>query len=120
MAGHYTLGTGGVVANQPPKASFTTSCTQLVCSLDGSGSTTDSDGTIASYAWTFGDGGTATGATANHTYAAAGTYPVTLTVTDNGGLTGSSTQSLTVAALPGNQPPTASFTTTPAPSWRVR
>ena len=65
--------------------------------MNGAGSA-DSDGTIASYAWTFGDGGTATGATANHTYAAAGTYPVTLTVTDNGGLTGSSTQNVTVTA----------------------
>src|SRR5436309_13321163 len=46
-----------------------------------------SSGTIASYAWTFGDGATATGAMPTHAYASAGQYPVTLTVTDNLGLT---------------------------------
>src|SRR5262250_1346777 len=44
----------------------------------------DPDGTIASYAWTFGDGASGAGVTASHTYAAGGTYPVSLTVTDNG------------------------------------
>jgi PKD repeat protein len=81
--------------NQPPAASFTFDCTDLDCSFDGSGSS-DSDGSIVSYAWTFDDGATATGSTANHTYAAGGTYTVTLTVTDDGGLTGSQTQSVTV------------------------
>jgi PKD repeat protein len=40
---------------------------------------------IASYAWSFGDGGTASGAAVSHTYAAAGTYPVTLSITDEVG-----------------------------------
>ena len=55
--------------------------------FDGSGSS-DMDGTIASYNWTFGDG-TPNGATmiVAHTYAAPGTYLVTLTVTDNAGAT---------------------------------
>lgn len=52
------------------------------CVFDGTGSS-DSDGTIASYDWDFGDGNFGSGATANHTYAAYGTYPVGLTVTDN-------------------------------------
>src|SRR5205823_3488375 len=51
----------------------------------GSGSS-DPDGMIASYAWTFGDGATATIAMPTHIYTSAGTYPVTLTVTDNLGL----------------------------------
>jgi len=51
--------------------------------FDGSAST-DPDGLIATYAWDFGDGGTATGMVANHAYAATGIFTVTLTVTDNG------------------------------------
>ena len=86
-------------ANQPPTASFTSSCTDLTCSVDGSGSR-DADGTIASYSWDFGDGGTASGATASHTYAAGGTYPVRLTVRDEGAATGSSTASVTATAPP--------------------
>ena len=72
--------------NQAPTASFTKSCTDLACTFDGSGSA-DPDGTVASYAWTFGDGTTGTGVSPNHGYAAAGTYSVSLTVTDNGGAT---------------------------------
>jgi PKD repeat protein len=97
VAAHYVAGTGGVVVtNQPPVASFTTSCTALVCSVDGSAST-DSDGTIGSYAWTFGDGSTASGATASHTYASAGTYQITLTVTDNDGASNATSRTVTPA-----------------------
>ncbi|MCU1527461.1 MAG: hypothetical protein JWP75_1224 [Frondihabitans sp.] len=94
-------------ANVPPTASFTETATGLTQAFDGSGSS-DPDGTIASYAWTFGDGGTATGAKPTHTYTTAGTYTVKLTVTDNQGATGSATQSVTVSAP---TPPTAVFTT---------
>ncbi|MDX1662097.1 MAG: PKD domain-containing protein, partial [Gemmatimonadota bacterium] len=48
-------GDGGGTTNSSPTASFTYTCTDLLCDFDGSGST-DSDGTIASYAWDFGDG----------------------------------------------------------------
>lgn len=92
----YSL-TGAPPANTPPVASFTFSCTNLSCSFNGSGSS-DPDGSIASYAWRFGDGGTATGSSASHAYAAAGTYTATLTVTDNGGATGSTSKSVTVTA----------------------
>lgn len=52
--------------------------------MDGSAST-DPDGVILSYVWDFDDGGPlGSGATPSHTYAAAGTYGVSLTVTDNG------------------------------------
>ena len=52
-------------------------------SFDGSGSS-DPDGNALTYAWAFGDGGTGTGVAPSHTYALAGSYLVTLTVTDNG------------------------------------
>ncbi|WP_287899930.1 PKD domain-containing protein [Arthrobacter sp.] len=93
--------------NQPPVASATSSCTYLVCSFDASASS-DPDGTIASYAWTFGDGTTGTGATPQHSYAAAGTYTATVTVTDNDGAQNSAGTTVTVAPQPANQPPVAS------------
>jgi PKD repeat protein len=95
----YKVVTGAVVApvNQAPTAAFTSSVTALTAGVDGRAST-DSDGTIASYAWTFGDGGTATGATASHAYAAAGTYNVTLTVTDDKGKTNAISAPVTVTA----------------------
>jgi PKD repeat protein len=94
-------------ANTGPAAAFTSDCTGLACSFDGGGSS-DADGTIASYAWDFGDGETGTGAGPSHTFAAAGTYAVAVTVTDDDGATGSVTHSLTVAVP--NQPPAAAFT----------
>jgi PKD repeat protein len=55
--------------------------------FDGSGSS-DGDGTIVSYAWDFGDGSTAgSGVNPSHSYATAAIYTVSLTVTDNSGLT---------------------------------
>ncbi len=95
--------------NQPPVAAFTSSCTLLVCTFTSTSS--DPDGTIASYAWTFGDGGTATTQNPSHPYTAGGTYTVTLTVTDNQSATGSVSHPVTVtAAPPPNQPPVAAFT----------
>ena len=82
-----------------PVAAFTSGVSGLTANVNGAGST-DSDGTIASYVWDFGDGGTGTGVTASHTYAADGTYTVTLTVTDNGGAKGTVSHSVSVAAPP--------------------
>ena len=97
--------------NQPPTARFTSSCTQLACSFDGSASSDPEDITVAAWAWDFGDQTTGTGASPNHTYSAAGTFNVRLVVTDDDGATGEVTHSVTVtAAPPTNQPPVASFT----------
>ncbi|HEV2813084.1 MAG TPA: S8 family serine peptidase [Solirubrobacteraceae bacterium] len=100
------------VPNQPPTASI--SPTESVrnfetASFDGSGSS-DADGTVASYAWDFGDGTTASGATATHAYDWPGTYAVKLTVTDDDGATGTATQSFVVRdeAAPGFQRVSAS------------
>jgi PKD repeat protein len=98
-----------VTLKAPPVASFTASATYLVVQVDASAST-DPDGSIASYAWNFGDGGTASGGTASHTYASDGTYTITLTVTDNDGLTDTDSKSVTVVHQP--RPPTAAFSWT--------
>ncbi len=100
-------------SNQAPTASFTYTTTGLTCNVDASGSS-DPDGTIVSYAWDFGDNTTGTGVTASHTYAAADTYTVTLTVTDNDGAVNTTSQDVTVTEPASNQPPTASFTCTTA------
>src|SRR5690242_2143937 len=85
-----------VSGNVPPTAAFTASCGGLSCTVDA-GASTDSDGSIASYAWDFGDGTNGSGATASHTYAAGGTYTITLTVTDNRGGTATTTRPVTVS-----------------------
>jgi chitodextrinase len=90
---------GGGGGNLPPTASFTFACSDLSCSFDGSGST-DPDGTVVGYSWNFGDGGTASGVTANHTYAAGGDFTVSLTVTDDGGATDADSQLVSVTAPP--------------------
>jgi len=85
--------------NAAPTARFTQDCPSLACGFDGSTSS-DPEGPIAAYAWTFGDGTSGSGPQPSHTYAKPGTYGVTLTVSDNGGRTASVTRDVTVAAPP--------------------
>jgi PKD repeat protein len=87
---------GTPTTNTPPTASFTSTASGLTVSLNASASS-DPDGTITSYAWNFGDGTTGSGTPATHTYAAAGTYTIILTVTDNAGATGTTSRQITVA-----------------------
>ena len=83
----------------PPVASLAAGPTSgpapLAVTFDGGGSS-DPDGTIAAYAWSFGDGTSGSGATIVHTYSAAGTYTARLVVTDDTGLTAEATQVITV------------------------
>ncbi|MBX9244948.1 PKD domain-containing protein [Actinotalea ferrariae] len=109
VAAHHALGVAEPEPeNQAPVAAFTATTDDLTLSVDGAASS-DADGSVVAHAWTFGDGGTASGPTAVHPYAAPGTYDVTLTVTDDDGATRSTTQAVTVTEPP-NQAPTAAFT----------
>ncbi len=105
--------TASPVANKAPVAAATVTAKDLTVAADGSGSS-DPDGTIASYSWDFGDDTPAqSGATTSHTYAAAGTYQVVLTVTDDKGATNAVTKSVTVTAPPvANKAPVAAATLT--------
>jgi PKD repeat protein len=79
-------------ANVAPTAGFTVSCTDLTCTFtDGS-----FGGSVASYAWDFGDGETSTEANPVHGYAAAGLYTVALTVANDLGMTGTVSRVVTV------------------------
>ncbi|SDS43391.1 Calcineurin-like phosphoesterase [Friedmanniella luteola] len=116
LADSFTVTKGAAPADLPPVASFTSSCAGLVCSVDA-GASTDPDGTIASYAWTFGDGTTATGVRVSHPYAAAGSYPVTLTVTDDDGGTAQSTRNVAPTAPAAGALVDDQFSRTTAGGW---
>lgn len=94
-----------VLLDTPPSASFTSSHTGRSYTFDGTGSTDDLG--IVSWSWSFGDGATGTGSVVGHTYAASGSYTVTLTVTDTGGHTGSKQLAVVV-----DIPPVANLTLT--------
>jgi hypothetical protein len=83
--------------DRPPTGAFTVSGASADLPVTFTASASDPDGTIASYSWNFGDGTTATGATTSHVYGIGGTYSVTLTITDNGGVTSSVTHDVTVS-----------------------
>jgi PKD repeat protein len=84
--------------------------------FDASAST-DADGRIVSYAWSFGDGRSGTGRLAFHSYEVSGSYRVTLTVTDDAGLSVTSDPSAAGAQVQVavSQDPVASFTFSPSP-----
>lgn len=97
----FTVGSGGGGAtNVPPVARAGgpyTGTAGTPLALSGAASS-DADGSIAGYAWTFGDNTTGTGVSPSKTYATAGTYTATLTVTDDKGATATSTAQVTIAS----------------------
>lgn len=90
---------GGGGTNVPPVANFSVVTSGLTATFTDS--STDSDGSIASHAWNFGDGSTSTATSPSHTYTAAGTYTVSETVTDNAGATNAKSSSVTVTSSGG-------------------
>jgi PKD repeat protein len=98
----------GGPANQDPVAAFTFNCNALACTFtDGS---TDPDGAtdIESWSWDFGGDGTSDVQSPTHTFSAANTYAVELTVTDAAGATSTVSEDVTVTTTP-NVPPTADY-----------
>ncbi|HUR78953.1 MAG TPA: S8 family serine peptidase [Acidimicrobiales bacterium] len=92
--------------NQAPTAKFSASPSGARGVAVNAASSSDPDGDALSYAWKFGDGTTATGVNASHTYASTGTYNITLTVKDGRGATNSRTQAFTASADPDPATPT--------------
>ena len=104
------------VGNTAPQAAFTVQADGLKAAFDANGSA-DADGPLASYSWDFGDGTTGTGATAVHTYAAAGSYAAVLTVRDSDGATATATRQVTVAAPGAGVYAADTFTRSSANGW---
>jgi YD repeat-containing protein len=104
----YSMSPANNGGNQPPVANAGgpyTAPSGDVINVSGGGSS-DPDGTILSYQWAFGDGGTCTAVICNHAYSTPGIYTVTLTVTDNFGATASATTASTIT----NRAPAVSLT----------
>ena len=110
--------TGCFLSNAKPTAGFTATPTSgvapLTVSFDAS-SSFDPDGQIASYRWLLAGGLTQepkaeSGRTISHTYHVAGTFNITLTVTDDKGKTASTSNTIVIRE---NLSPTASFSATP-------
>jgi trypsin len=96
--------------NRTPTASFVSSGDEGVApvtiTFDASGST-DPDGEIASFQWSFGDGTTATGETTSHVFADGGRFVVALTVVDDRGGRDSTSAEVFVSSPVGSGPNTA-------------
>lgn len=95
------LAAGGTPVNQPPDADFTFTTNDLTATFTDASS--DSDGSVVSWDWDFGDTGGSSAQHPGYTYASAGTYSVTLTVTDNDGAVDSVTKPVTVSGSTGDQ-----------------
>lgn len=90
---------GGDIYNVAPVAAVQADdevSIDVAVTFDGGASFDPDGGSIVSYAWAFGDGQTASGESASHTYAVGGTYEVTLTVTDDEGETASASHTIIV------------------------
>jgi len=104
-----------VTLNAAPVSNFTFAPTAPTTAdtVAFTSTSTDVDGTITAWSWAFGDAATSSVQTPSHKYAAAGTYQVTLAVTDNDGAIGQKIVAVVVRGVT-NTAPVANFTVTPA------
>ena len=88
-------------AQQPPNTAFslTSSTPSILDTVQFTDTSSDPDGVISSWAWSFGDGSSSSVRNPSHRFTNKGTFTVQLTVTDNDGLTDSTTQTVTVRNL---------------------
>jgi PKD repeat protein len=97
----------GTVPNVPPtlvmSATPSSGAAPLAVSFDGSASS-DADGAVTSWAWSFGDGAFGTGARTTHVYAVPGTYTASLTIMDNSGASSTSALPVVVNGVPPQAP----------------
>jgi len=108
---HDALTLAPPITNQAPNAAFNYSCDYLNCDFT-SISTDPEEGVVTDVEWALSDGATMSTINAQHAFANAGSYDVTLTVTDSEGLDNTTAQTITVTSPPVNQAPAASFSTT--------
>jgi M6 family metalloprotease-like protein len=101
--------------NNSPTVSVTASPTSgtVPLSVTFSGTATDSDGTIVSYHYNFGDGGESGEEDPVYIFNAVGEYTVTFTATDNDSAFSSDQVDISVTAVPVNNPPTVGVTASP-------
>ena len=114
----YPVSTDSVVTvtsppgNAAPVPSIIKTCTNNSCVFDARGTTDENAATVV-YSWNFGNGRTGTGPLPTNIFFSPGTFPVSVTATDEYGAVGTASTSVTIATPPGNVAPTAVF---PQPS----
>ncbi len=97
------------IQNRPPIAAFASSPNSALTGVSiilNATASSDSDGSIISYLWNFGDGSTGSGQITNHAYTTSGSYLVRLTVTDNSAATATADTTVIIQ----NRPPLPSIT----------
>lgn len=104
--------------NKAPQAAFTATCANLTCGFNASASS-DPDGSIIEYSWSFGDGTTGSGVNPlGHVFPGAGSYKVTLTVIDRDRASSATSQTVTVSAPVASAP--TPVATAPTPIVKVK
>lgn len=100
-----------------PTAKFTSSTSGLTAAFTDA--STDTGGTVGSYAWNFGDGSTSATKNPTHTYPGAGTYTVSETVKDSSGKSGTASNSVTVSTAATQLLSNPGFENSTASPWTV-
>jgi PKD repeat protein len=96
----YTANVFTVGTNYPPVANFTFITNCLTANFTDTSTDPNGAGDIVNWLWDFGDGNSSTQQNPSHTYAAEGTYTVSLTVTDSGSLSDTISKPVTVTDCP--------------------